>query len=147
MFDFYKLTNTFLCINLSNKVADAVNKEDHRGLQTIHVFVFDPDKVKIRSLATFGGMARRRRKSLIVHCANKYILAEMRKKLKGAHKDKYFHLSLMKPDGMRLEKNPDFSIHISPLGMITETDKAHDEKRISIFQVKEKPNGPARRSK
>ena len=88
-----KLSNTLICFNLTNKLVREINKNDHPALNMIHIFVNDPDHVNTKSLSVFAENARERNMKIVVHCLNRKILKEMRKKLRGVYKDRFFHLS------------------------------------------------------
>jgi len=95
---FYKLTNTFVFINFEKKDIAKANKNDHAGLQGIHIFVFDSGQVDTNALKVFAENARNRRIRLIVHFADAKERAKLRKALKGVKKDEFFHFSLMHGD-------------------------------------------------
>ena len=88
-----KLTNTFICFNLTRRLVKEINENDHPALNMIHIFANDPEHVNVKSLAVFAENARERNMKIVVHCLNRKILKEMRKKLRGVYKDKFFHLS------------------------------------------------------
>ena len=88
-----KLSNTLICFNLTNKLVREINKNDHPALNMIHIFVNDPNHVNTKSLSVFAENARERNMKIVVHCLNRKILKEMRKKLRGVYKDRFFHLS------------------------------------------------------
>ena len=93
LMELVKLSNTFVCFNLTNRLVKEINENDHPALSMIHIFVNNADHVNARSLAVFAENARERNMKIIVHCLNRKILKDMRKKLRGVYKDKFFHLS------------------------------------------------------
>lgn len=110
---FIKATNTFVCIDLPRSVAETVNREYHKGVQMIHVFVYDPENVRIDSLKAFAKYAQEKKNlKVIVHCFTSKDLHAMRKKLKGVYKDMYFHLNLVKVRYFHLSISHDWDLFI-----------------------------------
>ena len=116
---FFKLTNTFICIDLTRQVVDLVNKHDHPALQVIHIFVRKPSKVDTKSLTVFAENAHERGIQIIVHCMHRKDRAELRKRLRGVPKGRWFHFTLTdKP--MMFKDGDRYAIEIGAGGVVKE---------------------------
>ena len=113
---FYKLSNTFICIDFDKEMAQKINEEDHVALTTIHIFYFR-HFTAVDSIKVMSEECRKRNIKMIIHCENKKKRNELRKLLKGIQKDKYFHLSA-KGRPISFQINPYSNIVIDPIGSV-----------------------------
>lgn len=92
----FRTAHTIITIDLDTNTVNYINKND-RSFNKIHIFVFNPDDIKINSLKIFAQAAKRRKNcKIIIHCFNAKDRFDLRKQLKGIKKGWWFHFNLMK---------------------------------------------------
>lgn len=93
----FRTAHAVITIDLPNSAVNYINEND-KSIKKIHIFVFDPKNIKIRSLEAFANCARRRGQIVIVHCFSREDRSFLRKKLKGVPKGEWFHFNLLNPN-------------------------------------------------
>lgn len=101
---FFKFSNSMIIVDFDNEASEFLNKEYHRGLNTIHVMIYHPERIKVKSLIAISDYFRKENYSnyykgtkvkMILHCSNELTRQAVIKLLKknNVKRNDYFYIA------------------------------------------------------